>query len=256
MENEFATHLRDNAIYGLWKKDLHRGILFHQTTGMFAQDGTNMLNWADLPSWSWAALGSPVTWDHSARRDHCTYVCDIELDYSRQTLGLQLRGTLLLSPSVYNLLSSVGTFNFTTTGSNKHSFGFSFWVDQWFGSKFGGHKNNLVLAYVSGEGGYSSKEQMDEFLRNIAIMPIMWGIQDRKGHGSLFDVLSLLLHAPPGSERGVYRRVGTVRSYKLCSKDEGFDTSLAEFEQTYRTTLDPHSYQDLNSDGKYTITVI
>jgi hypothetical protein len=199
-----------------------------------------------------------VYWTDTLRNIEANHMCEVELLHHPETLRLQLRGTLLQCPNVYRSLEisdNLSSLDVELEGSDDDGFEFTFSPDQWFSSSQEDHEDDSTLASTPKEWG--DDKQTRAFLKNILIMPILCFMEPLNvdGFTQMGTVMCLLLHAPPGAERGVYRRVGTVSASIAVGDDVDSDTIKVQFE-AYRKPLDPHLFQEEDCHGKYTVTVM
>lgn len=217
--------------------------------------------WQDSPSWSWAALHKPVTWEHELYDNKVHYLCDIDLHRLPGIIQLRLCGMLMLCPSNYSLLTIRGSTNILhceILGSDNSGLELTLSPDQWFDSTLEeSRESRAEVTPVSPGEEIDGSHDMERkaFLEGLVIMPILWfNRRQKEDSGTQVRVACcLLLHAQLGAERGVYRRVGVMKASKRCDEELDLDTNLFE---SHQRPLDYHLFREVNDDGKYTIIVL
>lgn len=252
-------------MYGLWSKDIHRGVLFHQVGGVLAPlDCSVVPTWEDSPSWSWAALHKYVVWNREAYNYSVHYLCDIEFLRLPDTVHLRFCGMLMQCPSNFRWLDTLSCARALCRrmrGSDDNGFLLDFHPDQWFDSTFDEWMEWLpdVKPVPTGEElqGMRDERMFEAFLESIIIMPILLYKTTKEEGNNWFrtTVLCLLLQAQPEPECGVYRRVGVMEATKICSEELDPDTIMVELRGD-QEALDHRLFQPVDSAGNYTITVV
>ncbi|KAF2442034.1 hypothetical protein P171DRAFT_522936 [Karstenula rhodostoma CBS 690.94] len=243
--NGFRNQLKDESIYGLWLKDIHRGLMFEQ---MRDNIGTCVVPTGnDSPTWSWAALHAPVIWDIRLYQHQICKICAIDLLRFPRTLQLRLCGKLMNFPSEYRGLDTkvINVSEFEVRGSDDKGLAIRLRPDHWF------IKQNLQWE-IMGEIDAPLDMLRRQSLDYLTIMPILCYISwDKKR----YVVMGLLLQAQPSAERGVYRRVGIVRLWLNCEEKPTFDT-VKRHVAVLQSPLADYLYQEMDGNGNYTITVL
>ncbi|KAL1795384.1 hypothetical protein ACET3X_007200 [Alternaria dauci] len=257
---EFVHYLGDDSEYGLWNRDLHRGILFQQVEDRDApQQPLSMPTWENAPSWSWVACGKSAVWSYGVRNIKADHICDVELLRITNTAPLRLRGALIPCPSDYRVLeivSSKESLGCRVQGSNEHGFVLEFCPDPWFETYLREHEANIVPVSSWGEWVTEDK-QIKAFLDSILIMPILCYKETIKeeNYTQCGTIMCLLLNLLPGPDRGVYRRVGIVE-VSIPGGDEMDVQTLRQQFEAYGKPLDSHLFQDEDCHGNYVVTVL
>jgi hypothetical protein len=254
--SKLETRLADTYLYGLWKDDLHWGILFvegwHRN---FQYTVIPEPTWHDEPSWSWAALHGSVVWDDSwnPRGPNSVPACQIEVV---TTSTLQLTGMLIpLSSKEFHEIYVYISNYMERIQSGTQSNGITIYVmaDQWFLRKF---DNRWADAENSNDDSGSDSVVVDAFRAAVVAMPVLF-IETLKDDGTVdcSSVICLLLYAHPGLDKGVYRRVG-VAKIEIDDESDGSMGTLRATLQTYQEPLLDPWYHKIDGDGEYTISVV
>lgn len=107
-ELQKALHMEDNCVAGLWKNDLHQGLLWEKS-----RPGT-LRRFDSFPTWSWASIDKPVNWPG---RERLTLNCDLGFDLMEmpiwgvrdpRTINCVFTGTAKISDEPFHLLSLPG----------------------------------------------------------------------------------------------------------------------------------------------------
>lgn len=227
-------------MYGLWSKDIHRGVTFE----LFCHKVKPRSE--DIPSWSWAASQDVVLWPMwgvELFQNEIHHLCDIDLLHRPDTIHLRICGMLMECPS-HCYTSNIGsTHGWRHIWPDPDSSGFIqiFTLDGWI-------KDSLLESIPDEKNDLTSVRDIFSKER-ILIMPIL-ALIDKK-HGIF--VRCILLQAQLGPERGVYKRVGIAKFEKGIGR--GFDLETFKLQlRAWQKPLDPHLFQEVD-DGKYTIVV-
>jgi hypothetical protein len=227
-----------------------------------------MPTWQDSPSWSWVASDTPVFWDGEVRELNADYMCDIGLLHRPGTSQLRLHGTLLRCPTNYGTLKKVGdeeSLECCLEGSEEEG-GFQFWFgpDQWFEKTFEEDSVDATPLVPPEKHVTAKDKQLKALLKSILFMPVlcytiplseMEDVDEHDTQRIRIKIKCLLLHAPYETERGVYRRVGTVIAVRIVSR--GVDADMVKDQlKAYRKPLDTQLFQEEDAHGNYTITVV
>lgn len=139
------------------------------------------------------------------------HVCDIEIFHGLEASRLRLCGTLLLCPSNYRSLEVEGTTNYLGCflhGSDASSFAINFRLDQWFDSSFEEHIHRRTemsgTSCTDEEYEAAHDKQRKALLGSVLIMPILCYVKSTEDEENpqLGNVMGLLLHQSPGTDRG------------------------------------------------------
>jgi hypothetical protein len=229
----FGDSLKDEYLWGLWKNDLHEGLVYHQLDYANTQsEPFQEPTWQDAPSWSWATLEQPVMWYHGWSDIRYKKLCKIDASDALKTKRLQLTG-MLMERTKY----TSGSCSF----DNMHE-----------------KKNCITVRRVNIEPDHWFCNPYKEVFgttalhKAVAIMPISGYLVS----GNMdWNMACLLLYPQAELGHGVYRRVGVVLFY-LDTKDELELHHVADFARSYQTSLEDRYFQQTNGDGEYTITLI
>lgn len=246
----FASLLEDTYMYGLWGKDLHRGICFNQLAGRFAPHTSKIIpTWQNIPSWSWAALHKPVLWPN-LWCPGAIELCEVKL-LSRSTMpALRLEGMLMsLVSNEYNSFY-VANARHKRQGTSRNVFRVNFMPDQWL---FSIYEDDWTDSYDPDFEGAKARA-IDACLATVVFMPVILLKHPQSGFRSR-TVVGLLLVTQPDLEHGQYRRAGTAELKLTADEDIEFDTVMDRLRAYSQPLHDPAVHETL-SDGRYVVSVV
>lgn len=253
LASNYASVLDDTYVYGLWSKDLYRGILFEQERepleGFEPHDSSLAPNWHDIPSWSWAALHRPVEWG-PVKVDDKNVFCKLEMDHGASML--RLTGMLITLTSNDFWEMSILAYEYPRPGNKNEREGLEVTLkpDEWFVSIFEEEWTHSCDADMEG----ARNRGLVALRIAVLFMPVTLST-----HSEGATVTGLLLCKRPGLEHGQYRRAGVA--CMLANLGRRGDTSLDLDEVTsilraYTQPLDDFDVHETLGNGQYAITVL
>lgn len=214
---EFSKILNDSYVFGLWKSDLHLGLLWRQTRPTPTPPSVSSPTAPGIPTWSWASLDQPVHWVfpcsdqlelHSGFNDRLSQI----LEYSEDAVypSLRIRGNLMrlaplkgahISPRhlARNYLSVTEREGYAFDLDFDHTFlcNSTAWQPHW-------HALSALVSLPEDQ----QKALLDWLFETTFFLPMLY-TRDIQRMGAI----GLLLKRQLERGRAVYRRVGTANMW-------------------------------------------
>jgi hypothetical protein len=263
--SSFGQNLHDENVFGLWRGDLVRNLLWSQSYPVSLAKCTT--DWSRAPSWSWASSSIPVEWYMLKASDRFKIVCDsleirvnpkfstpsilftghrislqpnhlVELpskDRQSSTGRVQYKGRLVSDTKLS--ASRHITSEVSASTRDRELWTLEFTLDQWYYSKFLNASH-----YVRGAPTFHMP-RLPNFiacLNAVTLLPMIYLPHTRTTHG-------LVVVPVMGEQSGLFRRVGVV-SYQLKeSKKSEYSTAVKD-----QMNLEYHSLEGRQD----TITIV
>lgn len=252
--SEFSKILNDEYLLGLWKRDLHLGLLWKQTRSP-SEEPNNIPNWGSVPSWSWAALNKPVQWYfpcseqlemHSGFKDQLSEI--IEYNVSVPTPSIRIRGNLMKSDSMLKSFTIRYISRDRVSIIERDGFAFDFDFDQWYPPQCGVWQSPWESATDQ-----TLLPEQEIYIRQLAsktlFLPMLY-TQD----GQRMGAIGLLLWREPKHGRGAYRRVGTANMWSDFTQINRQDFEIDAW--YYQKHFEEDDFLEYDLKGKYDITLV
>lgn len=257
--NEFADRLDDKAFHGLWLNDIHRGLTFMEDGGRPGPVSASTPDWNDSPSWSWFSSQKALFWDdrlYELPIHRISTICAVNPCSSPQNMQLQLCGKLMKCPRKFaSIFIAAGPDYGVNIGETSEHDGLRISVgpDQWFVLH--------VKDYFQWDAVKNPDERdhtfIDQWLGTLVFMPILCYNVTSYIDQHIDEVKCLLLQLQPTLECGVYRRAGDVSmALNGIAQETVTPETINDQLKGVQGPLEDHMYQEVDSDGNYTIILI
>lgn len=270
-----AALLNDTYASGIWKGDLHNGLLY-QSKGVLEsckEPPVPRPLWEQVPSWSWASLNTPIHFTTARRPPDTVKLCEISIIPSTEShlSMLEMRGPLMRLDWVKTSADAVQCQSFWDTDWEDPIFhrtaGYrddATWEvhtqeDHWFAQKCYSEFCSHPIPDKHGE--LSEKPYFDALFDNVFFMPVLFEdkrepvlMKEYRQLSPWSRIIGILLWAEGGQAPGVFRRVGAAQ---LNARKAG--KAVALFEEragTYQVGIGEESYCRTDENGEYTILVV
>lgn len=211
-------------------------------------------DWSQLPSWSWATIGSAVQWYGTIQElrtaEHVEELCSVTIEDSDMPYPtLRIAGQPMKMCPQEDVLSISAAINLhgipEKPVASFHHLGFTcrYELDSWF----------LHQTWDNASG--DEDRFFDSLISSTVILPVIW---DDKDLYQVYGAQCLLLWRDPGFGKGVYRRVGLVKMEDTQGSRARYlpSSHLVRWAKHYSKDLPEQDFVEQGEQGDFQIELI